>query len=247
MRINRERFYAVLGLVACPLMLTNASAQAASPFAQETDGSQYYVKGFAGASFEDNNTTLRGNGTAFGGGFGIRTAHKVFGIFRPRFELEGSYVASNTPDSFTETVNSDGGPISATNLFSGDQSITSITLNAYGDLVWNENQRLYPYIGGGLGIGFTDIEIVTSLQGGPPATTSILDGDDTVFVGHVTTGLTYRASNKVDFYSEARYFRAFDVTISQSTPFFPGDDEPVGRFSDDREDFIIAAGIRFRF
>ena len=83
-----------------------------------------------------------------------------------------------------------------------------------------ENQRLYPYIGGGLGIGFTNIEIITSLQGGPPATTSVLDGDDTVFVGHITTGLTYRASNKVDFYSEARYFRAFDVTISQSTPFF---------------------------
>lgn len=65
--------------------------------------------------------------------------------------------------------------------------------NSYADFIWRDDQALIPYLGGGLGIAITDTDGVDSV---------------TNFATHNAIGLTFPV-NKLDLYTEARYFKIY--------------------------------------
>ena len=161
------------------LLISSASAQGFLNF-ERTDG-YIYASGFVGASFPDDIDSVDlDNDVYYGGALGARLPFKSLGFVHTRIEVEASYFEANI-DGLAGVAQTP----SADNLF--------IFGNSFADLIWQENQAVIPYIGGGLGLAITDTDFT---------------GSDTNFASHSAIGLTVPI-NKLDIYAEGRYFQIF--------------------------------------
>jgi len=177
-------------LVSCASLLAlsgTASAQGLFNF-EPTEG-YFYVSGFVGVAVP---SSLAGvdldSDVNYGGAVGGRLPFKSLGFIHTRLELEVSYfettVDFDTPPDVLPTEPFDVPSID--NLF--------IYGNSFADLIWRENQRAIPYIGGGLGVAISDTTGVSSA---------------TNFSTSNSIGLTVPI-NQIDIYGEARYFKVYN-------------------------------------
>ncbi len=221
----------------------------------------FYISGFGGASFlQDSSfngiadpvagvpgpTGVAGTpldlnlsveaGLTFGGAIGVQLPFKYLTIFHPRLEIEGSAISREI----------EGGSFNGGNqIFGGDQDITFVYLNNYSDIIFSEDQRIIPYVGGGFGLGFVD----SNVNYFPPTATAptfAVQGNDTAFASHIAAGATIRLSDNLDLYAEGRYFRVINARLDRN--FVGGGANLLsGEVEDDIDGLTATGGIRFRF
>ncbi|MEL6379147.1 MAG: P44/Msp2 family outer membrane protein [Pseudomonadota bacterium] len=175
-----------------------------------------------------------GSARTFGGAVGAQLPFKVFGVFHPRIEIEGS--------SLRQTVES-GAFNSGTQSFSGQLSGTALYLNNYSDIKFSENQVLVPYIGGGIGAVFLDSDI----QYFPAALSApnfAVQGEDTALGTHMAGGISFRFNDAFDLYSEARYTRIYNADFDRR---FLANDGFSATVEDTISTVSVVGGLRFRF
>lgn len=149
----------------------------------------------------------------FGGAIGRKLGFKFLNLVQPRIEIEASYFSTSISevDGLVEAfglesvdIDGDGVPeIDAFAIATGDPSFDTLFVlaNSYSDLIWQEDQAIVPYIGGGLGVAIAgDIGNDTGVN----------------FTGTTTIGATIPVG-QFDFFAEGRYFR-----IYSSGPDFDG-------------------------
>ena len=171
-----------------------------------------------------------------GGAIGYQLPFSYLGVFYPRLEVEVSYLDNNVADgSFN------GG---AQN-FSGDQETLFIYVNNYSDIKFSPDQRFVPYIGGGLGVGFVESNILYAPPSASAATFGVI-GDDAAFAGHVAAGASYALADGLEVYSEGRYFRIQDVALERRF-IGGGADLFNAEVEDDIDGFTVTGGLRWRF
>lgn len=147
------------------------------------------------------------NAVQFGASVGYQLPFKYWTYFQPRVELEISHFESDV----------DSGALNGGNqVFGGDQSTTSYLLTNYSDIIWSDDQRVVPFIGGGIGVSSIDADITyTGNQtAGAPATFAVR-GEDEAFTSTFGAGLTYRASDSFELYGEARITTLYDVQLER--------------------------------
>lgn len=220
--------FAVSAVAAC---LSSSSAFAGGLIERNGDKSGPYVAVFGGGVFLDE-SDYAGPGGAFsvdtdtgydfGGAIGYALPFRALGVFQPRYEIEVSYLESDV---------SDAGSAAAT----GDAEALSIFFNGYYDIRLAGLDRLTPYVGGGAGVAFVDLD-VTALSSSVPFATA----DDTVFAGHVAAGATFALSERLELFGEGRYFRSSRVETAFASPAAFIDRERL-------EGFVANGGLRWRF
>lgn len=223
--------------------------------------SGFYVSGFVGGSFSSNAdftgtsnpvtgipgpTGVAGvplsvdidfdGGTYFGGAIGYQLPFKYFGVLHPRLELE---ISSLNSDTDTGSFNN------GAQTFLGGLDTTFYYLNNYSDLVFSEDQRFTPYIGGGLGFATVDSDVQYFPASAPGPVFAVQD-KDTAFVTHTAIGGTFKVADNVDLYTEGRYFRIYNVGLERRF-IGGGADLFNGNVEDDIDGFTITGGLRFNF
>ena len=168
-------------------------------------------------------------GYAINGAIGYRAPVRIFGFIQPRFEIEGGYIDADIDGSSIDIA---GGKTI------GDQSAVTLYFNSYAELRFSDDQRLVPYFGGGAGAAFVDFDAAQVFNGGAP--NPIASADDTVFAGHLTAGATYELTDRLELFSEGRYFRFSKVDVVFAGPSMLQDD---GRI----DGYTASVGVRWRF
>ncbi len=113
----------------------------------------------------------------------------------------------------------------------GSLEATYLMANAYYDFgagAWS----LTPYLGGGLGFAFADVDF-------SPSGVSIVDDDDTVFAYQLIGGAAFAATEQMDIFGQARYRASEDLSTQVS--LFPAS------LDVENESFTLEAGLRFSF
>ena len=234
-----------------------ALALAALPAQAETDQG-WYVAGFAGAGFPGDaeltgvqNPVAGAPGTAgapariatdfdsdatFGLALGYDTPWEFFGIFNPRLELEYSRIEADV---------SGGSFNSGSQPFSGDVSIDFFLINNYSDIIWDDNQTVIPFVGGGLGVATVDANILYA-GGGSPTPNFVATGDDSGLAGTVAGGLTWLTGTQWEIYGEARYYQIRDLEFERR---FIGGGANLFNASveDDFDGSSLTIGARYNF
>ena len=169
-------------------------------------------------------------------GVGYDLPFHYWKFFHPRLEIELSTLEADVSGgSFN------GGQQS----FGGDLGVDLLLVNNYADIIWQDDQKLVPYVGGGFGVANVDSNIVY----GPSdvsAPTFAVQGDDTAFTSTLAAGLTLRTDAAWEVYGEARYFRIQDVSFDRR--FVDGGANLLNAdVKDDLDAANVTVGLRYRF
>ena len=209
------------------------------PLDAEFDGVQNPVAGIPGAQGApaivdaDLETDV-----FFGGAVGRRLGFKFFNILQPRVEVEVSRISSDVQGG---TFN-DGDQI-----FGGSQETNFVFLNNYSDVIWEENQAVVPYFGGGIGVAFTDNNITYFPNNGvATAPTFAVQSDDTTVATLSAIGATFNFIEGIEVYSEGRYYRTYGGDAERTFVGAGGNDFSA-ELDGDIEGFAFVGGIRFKF
>ncbi|MEL7284702.1 MAG: outer membrane beta-barrel protein [Pseudomonadota bacterium] len=229
---------------------------AANAAAQDDDG--FYVAGFIGAAFPGDasltgtqNPVAGAPGTigdparisaeydsdsTIGVALGYKTPWEFFGLFNTRLELEYSTLDVDV---------SDGSFNGGNQAFSGDTKIDFFLLNNYSDIIWEDNQTLIPFVGGGLGIANVDANILYA-GGGSPTPNFVATGEDTGLAGTFAAGLTWLTGTHWEVYGEARYYQIRDLEFDRR---FIGNGENLfnAEVADDFDGTSLTIGARYKF
>ena len=143
------------------------------------------------------------NGFSIGGFMGY--------AFENGYRVEGELVYQRNDFDEVKGSFNDDGPI--------DANISSVAVLANGYYDFKNKSRATPFLGGGLGFSFVDINTA--------------DDDDIVFVYHFTAGVGFEITEKITLDLKYRYVVTEDLDI---------DNTSVGYSSD-----ILYTGIRFSF
>lgn len=239
---------------------TAAPAQAGIFDRTPTDGAGPYISGFVGAAVpfdsefdgtQNPETGVPGTIGApasvdseldsdvyFGGAVGVRLPFKFLKTFQPRWELEVSHFESNVASGTFNTGNQ---------TFGGEQSQTFFLLNSYSDIRWKEDQKVVPYIGGGLGFGVVNSDIRYFPNNGiATAPTFAVQGEDTGFATVSAVGVTLNASEKFDVFTEARYFKTYGIDAERRF-IANGNDGFSAEVDDDPDGLAFTVGTRLKF
>ncbi len=160
------------------------------------------------------------------------------GPLRGRVELGVSYVEADVS----------GGAFNDGNqIFSGDQSVLSFLLNSYTEYRPEDDARVVPYVGGGIGFAQVESDIVYFPDNGVATSPTFgVFADDTVLTTHMTGGLTIRANDAFDVFAEARYATAYGVDGERR--FVAGGEDRVNASVDsDVSVFSLQTGLRYKF
>lgn len=111
----------------------------------------------------------------------------------------------------------------------GDIGAASLMVNAYWDIA--TGSRFTPYLGGGVGMAYVDIDGPSTPLAGT------IDDDDLVLAWQLMAGVSYTLSDKMDLYGGYRFFDIGDADIE--TRF--GDFE-----MEDLRSHIVEVGLRYR-
>ncbi|MEM9055644.1 MAG: hypothetical protein AAGB16_09995, partial [Pseudomonadota bacterium] len=153
-----------------------------------------------------------------------------------RLELEYSRLESDV---------SSGGFNGGNQPFTGDTNIDFFLVNNYSDIIWTENQKIVPFIGGGLGVGRVDANILYA-GGGATSPNFAAIGDDTGLAGTIAGGLTFKTNSRWDIYGEARYYQIRDLDLDRR---FIGSDQNLfnAKVSDNFDGATFTIGARYKF
>lgn len=206
--------------------LTFFSGAAVAQGAFEPAEGSWYASAFGGATFVNddvNDLGLDGGNLAaeldadagyfVGAAVGGRLPFKSFGLIRTRAELEVSY--QNASISLTDGTDTG---ISLDTLF--------ILINTVGELQWQDEQAIIPYIGGGLGVGIVSAN-GTNLVG--------VDTSESRFSTTNSLGLLF-PNGRTEFFAEGRYFRIWNV----------GEDDLVDGVNVDGFNLLVGGRLKFR-
>ena len=238
------------------LVIAVSASLALPAIAQNDDG--WYVSGFVGVGFV-NDADLRGtqdpvagapgaagapariqaefdSDSTLGVALGYKTPWEFFGLFNTRLELEYSTL---------EVDVSDGSFNGGNQSFGGDASIDFFLINNYSDIIWNDDQSVIPYIGGGLGVANVDANILYA-GGGATAPNFVVTGEDSGLAGTVAGGLTWMTGTPWEVYGEARYYQIRDLEFDRR---FIGNGENLfnARVDDDFDGTSLTIGARYKF
>jgi len=177
-----------------------------------------------------------GSDAFYGASIGAKLPFKYWKYFQPRLEVEVSYLENDV----------EGGSFNGGNQnFSGFQSTLFITLNNYSDIVWKEDQRIIPYFGGGLGAGVVDSGILYAPATAPAPTFGVI-GEDTGLATITSLGVTAKVTDKLDLYTEGRYYKIYGVDAERRF-IAGGNDGFSAAVDDDPSGFTLTVGTRFNF
>jgi len=112
----------------------------------------------------------------------------------------------------------------------GDISTTYLLANAYVD--FENNTRLTPYVGAGLGAGFVDVEY-------SPSGVDITSDGDTVFAYQFIGGLDFALNETSSLLTNIRYRGTSDVSVE--VDLFPAD------LDVENSSYVLEAGYRHTF
>ena len=112
----------------------------------------------------------------------------------------------------------------------GDLDTIFVMANAFYD--FDMGGPLTPYIGGGVGVGFVDVEYA-------PSATTIIDDDATVFAYQAMAGVAYEVTPTMDLFAGYRYRATTDAEVD-ATLF-------SASFDVENKGSIVEAGLRVRF
>lgn len=239
------------------LSLAAAFALAPLPALAEGD-SGLYVSGFIGAGFPGD-VELTGiqnpeagspgaigaparidtefdNDVTFGVAVGYDTPWEFFGLFNTRLELEYSRIEADVSGG---SFNSGNQP------FSGDATIDFFLINNYSDIIWDDNQTVIPYVGGGIGIASVDADIRYA-GGGAPAPNFVATGEDEGLAGTIAGGLTWLTGSPWEVYGEARYYQIQDLDFERRF-IGGGADLFNANVGDDFDGTSLTIGARYKF
>ena len=255
------KFPKIIASALCVAATAANSAAAEGLFNFQPAPSKHYVSVFGGGSFLNDSafggtanpeagipgpTGVAGapldvaldysTGYTIGGAIGKQLPFTYWGVFQPRLEIEVSYF-----DNSIDAGSFNGGA----QTFSGDQDALLVYLNNYSDIRWRPDQKIVPYIGGGLGAAFVNSN-VGYFPASATAPTFAVQGEDTAFAGHIAAGVSYDLSGGLELYTEGRYFRINNVSLERR---FVGGGADLfnGGVEDDIDGFNVTGGLRFRF
>ncbi|MBL8530443.1 MAG: porin family protein [Hyphomonadaceae bacterium] len=112
----------------------------------------------------------------------------------------------------------------------GSIDTTFLMANLYYD--FPQYGAFTPYVGGGLGVGFVNVEYA-------PSGVGIVDDDDTVFAYQAVAGASYALNDNMALFAQYRYRATEDV--GTEVDLFPASLDVENRAS------VIEAGLRFNF
>ncbi len=203
----------------------------------ELTGTQQPAAGSPGLAGDPARIAVEYDGTTnYGVALGYDLPWVFFDILNPRMELEYSVIdADVSAGSFNGGVQP----------FGGDTKIEFFLINNYTDVIWQDNQTLIPYFGGGIGAAKVEANVLYA-GAGAPAPTFAATGDDTGLAGTFAGGVTFKAQNNWEFYGEARYYQIRDLNFERR--FIGGGvDLFNANVSDDFDGTTLTAGVRRRF
>lgn len=169
---------------------------------------------------------------------GYRLPKHVFGIFQPSLELEYS---RSTPDV-------DGGAFNGGNqTFAGDFEVNTYAVNYQSDIRWSNNQRVIPFLGGGIGIADVDANATYFPNNGvATAPTFAVRDSDTALYLQSNAGVTFVLNENFDLNTRVRYQRIDGLDLDRR--FIAGGANDLNaQLEGDYETVSLLAGIRFRF
>lgn len=186
------------------------------PAPEGFDNSRFYVSGFVGGTFIDDNAfenvvTGTPNTVALEFDTGIYAGGalgKNLGEYGPgslRGEVELSYFNSDV-----SRLDFSGNGASPDTLL-GDPEFSSVNLAANFLFDLQTGSAITPYFGGGLGVAFTSIEAAY----GPGVA---LDDSDTNFLLQGIVGASASINETTELFVEGKYTRIFDVESQRIAP-----------------------------
>ena len=168
---------------------------------------------------------------------GYRIPTRVLGIFQPSIEVEFS---RTSPDVTSGSFN--GG----SQTFSGDFDVSTYSINYQSDIRWSDDQKVIPFIGGGIGIADIEANARYFPNNGATAPTFAVTGDDTALSLHSNAGLTFVINDNFDLNTRVRYQRVSGLDFERR--FIAGTNDAFNAdVSGDYETVSLLAGVRFRF
>lgn len=181
-------------------------------------------------------STQLDNEITFSGAIGYKLPVIILGVVQPSFELEYSYT----------DLDVDGGSFNdGDQTFSGDLEAQTFTLNYQGDFIFSEDQKLIPFLGGGIGIADIDSDI----QYFPASASAPIFGvieDDSAFVYQFDAGVRFELSDAISLDARARYQRVDGVDLERR--FIGGGNNAFNaEVTGDFETVNFTAGIRYTF
>lgn len=199
----------------------------------------------AGAVLPDG--TAVGWTTEFETGMALSAAlGRDFGFFRGEIEVawqendvdthrgvEAGGIALDSEDAGVLITGADNIGVSVGDLVAdgrGELQTVYVFANILYDL--DLNGPITPYIGGGVGVGFVDVEYV-------PSDVGIIDDSATQFAYQGIIGAAYEATPRVTLFTSARYRGTLDAEVEAS--LFSAD------FDVENRAFVFDAGLRFAF
>ncbi len=169
------------------------------------------------------------NGTSLGFGVGTYLPGWNLGSARIRGEAEFSFTNSDVD----QIAFSGNGPGAEVNV-SGDIQTQALFANLYAD--FDTGTAITPYVGGGLGIGRVEQNLVY----GPGV--SVPDSS-TGLAAQIIVGGAYALNDKWSLTADARYRKFFDVESNRLNPA----GGVTGVIDGDYDDFSVNVGVRFGF
>jgi len=211
----------------------------AFPFDADFEGTQNPDAGVPGVAGADANIEADFDADLFfGGAVGVKLPFKYWKYFQPRLELEVSHFDANV-----DSGNFNGGD----QTFGGSQDITFYLINNNSDWQWADDQKIIPYFGGGIGLAEVDTNIQYFPNNGTATTpTFAVQGSETAFATVTNVGLTFKASEEIDVYTEARYYKLYGVDAERR--FIAGGADGFSANVDDNTDGLtLTIGARLNF
>lgn len=172
------------------------------------------------------------------GALGYKFSNGFISFLKPSVELEFGYADASVGSGIFN-----GGDQS----FSGDINVFTIQANYNNDIIFSKNQPVTPYIGGGIGIGIVDTNILYFPNNGI-ATAPVFGvfGSSTDFVTNTRIGLKADISDGLDIFLEGRYTRVSSGEFERRF-VAGGADGFSADVSGDTDTFSVGLGIRKRF
>jgi len=179
-----------------------------------------------------------GSDAFYGASLGAKLPFKYWKYFQPRLEVEVSYLENDV----------EGGSFNGGNqTFGGFQSTLFVTFNNYSDIIWKENQRIVPYFGGGIGAGVVDSGILYFPNNGTATEPTFgVIGEDTGLATITALGVTAKISDRIDLYTEGRYYKIYGVDAERRF-IANGNDGFSADVDDDPSGFTVTVGTRLHF
>lgn len=204
-----------------------------------------YASVFGGANFLQDSDFTNGitnvavdfnTGFNVGGAIGYKWNNLNLGFVTPRTELEFSYF-----DNGVGGINFSGnGPAAEAVISGSDVSAFTLFTNLYFD--YDNDSRITPYVGGGIGVAFTDLNIAYN------AANLNLSDSDTNFAWHVGAGASIDVTDSLSFFADARYQQIVNASSVRNIGAVP---VPAGGgagiFEDDLSSVLVRAGLTYSF